>query len=73
MPVSCRRFPHCGTGFRGDADGFTYYDDNWNSSLTGRPFSDLNGAREYLLRKTAELHVAAVRCRGRARGTTSAT
>ena len=45
-----------GVGFRGDADGFTYYDDDWNSSLTGRPFSDLNGAREYLLRKTAELH-----------------
>ena len=45
-----------GAGFRSDADGFTYYDDDWNSSLTGRPFSDLNGAREYLLRKTAELH-----------------
>jgi hypothetical protein len=44
-----------GVGFRRDADGFTYYDDNWNSSLTGRPFSDLNGAKDYLRRKTAEL------------------
>jgi hypothetical protein len=44
-----------GVGRRSDADGFTYYDDNWNSSLVGRPFSDLEGARDYLRRKTIEL------------------
>ena len=44
-----------GVGSRTDADGFTYYDDQWNTSLIGRPFADLNGARDYLQRKTAEL------------------
>jgi hypothetical protein len=44
-----------GVGYHSDADGFTYYDDDWNSSLTGRPFSDQDGAKDYLLRKTSEL------------------
>jgi hypothetical protein len=44
-----------GTGQIIDTDGFVYQNDEWNSSLIKRPFSDVAGARSYLLRKTEEL------------------
>ena len=48
-----------GTGQITDADGFVYQQDEWNSSLVGRPFNDIAGARAYLLHKTEELRRAA--------------
>jgi len=41
-----------------DADGFVHQQDEWNSSLVGRPFTDIAGARAYLLQKTDELRRA---------------
>ena len=38
-----------------DADGFTIQQDNWHSSIVARPFTDVPGAREYLLHKTADM------------------
>ncbi len=38
-----------------DADGFTIQQDNWHSSIVARPFTDVPGARAYLLHKTAEM------------------
>ncbi len=38
-----------------DADGFTIQQDNWHSSIVARPFTDVPGARDYLLRKTDEM------------------
>lgn len=35
-----------------DKDGFTIQQDNWHSSIVSRPFHDVAGAREFLLRLT---------------------
>ncbi len=47
-----------GTGRVVDADGFVTQHDNWHSWTVSRPFHDVAGAREYLLRKTEEMHKA---------------
>jgi hypothetical protein len=47
-PVAPRGRPHV------DADGFIVQQDNWHSLIVARPFSDVQGARDYLLRKTEE-------------------
>jgi hypothetical protein len=44
-----------GEGWRTDSDGFTYFDDDWNSSLVGRPFNDAAGARAYLRSRTSSM------------------
>jgi hypothetical protein len=41
-----------------DANGFTYQNDEWNTSLVGRPFSDVAGARAYLQRKITAMQSA---------------
>jgi hypothetical protein len=41
-----------------DEDGFVIQCDNWTSWVVSRPFHDLGGAREYLLRKTERLLLA---------------
>lgn len=38
-----------------DEDGFVIQHDNWTSWTVSRPFHDVAGAREYLLRKTDEM------------------
>ena len=38
-----------------DGDGFVTQHDNWTSWTVSRPFHDVAGAREYLLRKTEEM------------------
>lgn len=38
-----------------DADGFVIQQDNWHAMTVSRPFHDLAGTREYLLRKTDEM------------------
>jgi hypothetical protein len=41
-----------------DEDGFVVQYDDWTSWTVARPFSDVAGAREYLLRKTECLRQA---------------
>jgi hypothetical protein len=38
-----------------DRDGFVIQQDNWHSMIVERPFQDVAGARNYLLRKTEEI------------------
>jgi uroporphyrinogen decarboxylase len=38
-----------------DRDGFVIQQDNWHSMIVQRPFQDVAGARDYLLRKTEEI------------------
>ena len=38
-----------------DADGFLIQQDNWHSMIVRRPFTDLAGARDFLLRKTEQM------------------
>src|SRR5450759_1037742 len=38
-----------------NADGFEIQNDNWTSWTVSRPFQDLAGAREFLLRKTERI------------------
>lgn len=38
-----------------DADGFLIQQDNWHSMIVRRPFADLAGARDFLLRKTERM------------------
>ena len=45
-----------GTGQLTDRDGFIIKQDNWHSMIVRRPFHDVAGAREFLLRKTDVLH-----------------
>jgi hypothetical protein len=45
-----------GTGRVTDRDGFVIQQDNWHSMIVSRPFHDLAGARDFLLRKTDEIH-----------------
>jgi len=47
-----------GTARVTDADGFVIQHDNWNSWTVSRPFTDVAGAREYLVRKTHEMRRA---------------
>lgn len=49
-PVSPR-----GTARVTDADGFVTQHDNWTSWTVSRPFDDVAGAREYLLRKVEQM------------------
>jgi hypothetical protein len=44
-----------GKGSRVDSNGFTYVDDEWNSSLVTRPFESIEGARKYLQQETRRL------------------
>ena len=44
-----------GTDRLADGDGFVIQQDNWHSMIVRRPFHDVPGAREYLLRKTDEI------------------
>lgn len=44
-----------GTERVADEDGFVIQNDNWTTWTVERPFSDLRGAREYLLRKTERI------------------
>lgn len=47
-----------GTGCITDPDGFVIQQDNWHSVIVRRPFQDVAGAREFLLRKTDEMRQA---------------
>ena len=47
-----------GTARVTDRDGFLIQYDNWTSWTVRRPFSDVAGAREYVLRKTEQLQRA---------------
>lgn len=47
-----------GTARVTDSDGFVRQYDNWTSWTVSRPFGDLPGTREYLLRKTEEMRNA---------------
>ncbi|NIR02736.1 MAG: hypothetical protein GTN78_21465, partial [Gemmatimonadales bacterium] len=47
-----------GTGRYTDSDGFVFQNDNWTTWHVSRPFSDVEGARDWLLRKTEELRQA---------------
>ncbi len=44
-----------GTSRVTNSDGFVIQQDEWHSGIVSRPFQDLAGAREFLLRKTDEL------------------
>jgi hypothetical protein len=44
-----------GTSQVTNSDGFVIQQDNWHSGIVSRPFHDVAGAREFLLRKTDEL------------------
>jgi hypothetical protein len=44
-----------GTATTTDQDGFVIQYDNWHSMFVRRPFDDVAGAREFLLRKTDEM------------------
>ncbi len=48
-----------GTARVTDAEGFVTQHDNWTSWTVERPFSDVAGARQYLLRRTEALHKGA--------------
>lgn len=47
-----------GTGRITDADGFVAQNDNWTQWTVARPFDDVAGAREFLLRKTEAMQRA---------------
>lgn len=49
MPLN----PPRGTGQRTTDDGFVYQDDNWTSWHVSRPFDDVDGARDWLIGRTA--------------------
>jgi hypothetical protein len=44
-----------GTGLVTDAEGYVIRQDNWHSMIVKRPFADLEGAREFVLRKTEQM------------------
>jgi hypothetical protein len=48
----------CGTERVTDSEGFVTQHDNWTSWTVSRPFDDVLGAREYLLRQTEALRQA---------------
>jgi len=48
----------CGTARVTDEEGFVTQHDNWTSWTVSRPFDDVAGAREYLLRRTDALREA---------------
>lgn len=52
--------PPRGTARVTSADGFVIQHDNWTSWTVSRPFDDVAGAREYLLRRTEALRGAAL-------------
>lgn len=39
-----------------DSDGFVIQQDNWHSMIVARPFHDVAGSREFLLRKTDQMY-----------------
>jgi len=49
-----------GTDLITDEDGFEIQNDNWNWWIAKRPFDDVAGAREYLLRKTDQMQNAEI-------------
>ncbi|HDZ20895.1 hypothetical protein LCGC14_0274650 [marine sediment metagenome] len=48
-------FPPCGTGRVTSDDGFVFQHDNWTAWRVSRPFTDAQGARDWLLARTAAL------------------
>ncbi len=50
----------CGTDRVTTADGFVYQHDNWTSWRVSRPFSTVEGARDWLVRRTAALEAQTV-------------
>ena len=44
-----------------DADGFVIQQDNWHSAIVSRPFRDVAGAREFLLRLTDRMQRSGLR------------
>jgi hypothetical protein len=50
--------PPIGTARLTNSDGFVIQNDNWHSMTVSRPFHDVAGAREFLLRKADELRRA---------------
>ena len=58
-----------GTGRITDKDGFVIQRDNWHSMIVQRPFQDVAGARQFLLRKTEKMRKEGplrdrIRCHG---------